>query len=289
MTLLDREFTAISNQVEHIIYIDNNSANRKDVIEWIQDKASKAQLILMPDNEGIGAAQNAGIKRALQDGASHVVIFDQDSVVDEGFVNALLRAEKNAIREGLKVGLTGPVYQSFDDVFVYPIRTLKNNRMGVIPFDSFDDYVQVSHIIASGSLIRREVIEEIGLLNEFLFIGYIDYEYCFRALSKGFVSIVTKNACMHHMMGDRQIKILGRKIGIYSPFRRYFDCRNTILIQKQKILPAVVCGYYRRLLYGKVFVSLLFGPDRLKQAKFMYKGFSDGIKNITGKCTIYNK
>lgn len=284
--LLSREYTSVSSQVERIIYIDNLSNNRIDVVQWMEDKTQKAELILMPTNEGIGAAQNAGIKRALSKGASHIIIFDQDSVVEDGFVEALLKAEKEAISNGVKVGLTGPIYKSFDDNYLYPIITLSGNCLKKIPHDSFKTYVNVSHIIASGSLIRCEVFTHVGLLIENLFIDFIDFEYCFRARKYGYESIVTRNACMHHLMGDRQIKIMGRKIGIYSPFRRYFDSRNVILIRKKNLLPKTLCNYYLKLLFGKVVISIIFGPKRLKQLKYISIGIWDGIRGIDGICTI---
>ena len=156
----------------------------------------------------------------------------------------------------------------------------------MIPLDRLDNYSVVSHIIASGSLIRSEVVEKIGLLREDWFIGFIDFEYCFRATQYGYSSIVTKKACMRHMMGDRQIVIKGRKIGLYSPFRRYFDCRNTILIQNEAVFPRVFKKRYLKLIIGKVIISLIYGPSRLKQFRYCMKGFYDGLRGISGKCTV---
>ena len=155
-----------------------------------------------------------------------------------------------------------------------------------IPQDEIGDYRQVTHVIASGSLIRREVFEQAGLMREDWFLGYIDFEFCFRAAEYGFLTIVTKNACMHHQMGDSQIVIQGRKVGLYSPFRRYFDCRNTLLIQRAETFPKVLRRYYLRLVFGKVIVSIIFGPYRLNQVKYCLRGFYDGLRGHSGKCSI---
>ena len=145
---------------------------------------------------------------------------------------------------------------------------------------------KVSHIIASGCLIRSEVIEKVGYLREDWFIGYIDFEYCFRAAQSGFVSIVAKDACMLHLMGDKQILIFGRKIGIYSPFRRYFDCRNTLLMQKEKVFPKALRHHYLKLIFGKMCVSLIYGPKRFAQFLYCLRGFYDGLRGRIGKCPI---
>lgn len=282
MVLLEKEYESIVNQVDGIVYVDNSSNNKDFIEKWALNKAN-AMFIFLSDNEGLSYAQNRGIERALNNGAGHIVIFDQDSVINEGFVSALLDAEKKAISNGINVGITGPVYYSYDDNFFYPIRSVIKGKVVKISLDEFHDYYKVSHIIASGQMIKREVLEKVGLMREDYFIGYIDYDYCFRVLSAKYEIIVAKSAVMHHKMGDSQVMIFGRKIGIYSPFRRYFDCRNTILIQRDKIIPRVLRLYFLKILIGKIFVSVVYGPHRIKQFKFCLRGLYDGIRNIRGK------
>ena len=283
--LLSQEYDSIVPQVDKIIYIDNFSTNRDDVKVWIEGK-NKASIIWMPDNEGIGAAQNNGIRFALEEGASHIAIFDQDSIVEMNFVSALYEAEQLALVDGIQVGLTGAVYTSYDDDSFYPIISIRDNKFLKIPIDSFTHYCPVSHIIASGSLIRRETLERVGLMREDYFIGYVDFEYCFRAAQQGFVTIITKQATMRHQMGDQQVIIAGRKIGVYSPFRRYFDCRNTILIQHDTIYPKVFRCHYLKLIIAKSLFSCLYGPCRWSQLQYCIKGFADGLKGVSGKITI---
>lgn len=280
--LLDEEYGSIAPQVDKIIYIDNLSTNRNEIKTWIEGK-EKASIIWMSDNEGIGIAQNAGMHEALKDGASHVVIFDQDSVVEQNFVAALYEAEQRALAEGVQVGLTGPIYSSHDDGYLYPIVSIRDGHFIKIPIDCFTYYCPVSHIIASGSLIRRETLEQVGMMREDYFIGYVDFEYCFRAAQKGFACIVTKEAMMRHQMGDRQVIIAGRKIGVYSPFRRYFDCRNTMLIQHDNTYPLVFRRHYLKLIIAKFLFGCLYGPHRWLQLRYCLKGFIDGLKGISGK------
>ncbi len=284
INLLNREFDSIVSQVEKIVYVDNGSINISEINNWIISK-EKVCLIHNDTNQGIGAAQNTGINIALTEGATHIILFDQDSVVDSNFVDNLYKAEQIAITEGLNVGLTGPVYRGYDG-FEYPFYSIENNKFVQKKLDSFETYCKVSHIIASGSLIKRECFEKIGRLREDWFIGYIDFEYCFRAAQNGFVSIVTKKACMQHQMGDRQIFLCGRKIGLYSPFRRYFDCRNTLLIQRETIFPKILRSHYLKLLFGKFVISLIYGPKRMQQLRYCLRGFYDGLRGRIGRCSL---
>lgn len=285
ISLLNEEYISICNQVDVIFYVDNNSKNRDQVRKWSEEK-KKASFIWLNSNEGIGAAQNAGIKRAIDDGATHVIIFDQDSIVEPNFVYNLLNTECEALVAGYNVGITGPVYYSTDDNYAYPVLDVSEGVIKRIPLNSFEYYLKTSHIIASGELIRVELLQKAGLMREDLFIGYIDFEYCFRAAKCGYDIIVSKKAVMRHKMGDKQIIILGRKIGIYTPFRRYFDCRNTLLIQKEDIFPKALRKYYLKLLFGKILISLVCGPNRKQQVRYCFKGICDGLKGIKGVCTV---
>lgn len=283
--LLDVEYNSIAPQVERIFYVDNLSTNREEVKEWGKRK-EKAVILWMDSNEGIGAAQNRGIRAALREGASHVILFDQDSIVADNFVEELYHAEQLAISEGVKVGITGPVYKSHDDGYFYPIISIENDKYVKIPVESFDNYKTVSHIIASGELIKRSVLEEVGLMREDYFIEFVDFEYCFRAARHNYVTIVAKKAMMNHQMGDKQKVILGRKIGIYSPFRRYFACRNSVLIQRESVFPKIFRKHHLQLSIGKFIISCLYGPQRIKQFKYCIRGFIDGFRGVNGKCRI---
>lgn len=287
LEMLDKEYNSIVGQVSRLIYVDNFSKDHYKLSEWASDK-DNLQFIWLESNKGLGFAQNIGLKKAFEEGASHVILFDQDSVIDSGYVESLLKAEQLAIAQGHNVGLSGPIYQSHDESYFYPIVSIVNGKFTNIALGSFKDYVVVSHIIASGSLIRKELFEKVGLLEDKYFISYIDHEYAFRASKYGFETIVAKKAYMKHQMGDSQVKVLGRKIGLYSPFRRYFDCRNTMLIQKNPYFPKVYKRHYLKYIIGKFIISLIYGPQRMNQIKFSFRGFYDGIIGKTGKCPFVN-
>lgn len=285
LEILEKGLMALSCQVSMIIVVDNHSANATEIIDLCQS-IDNCQSINLQDNEGIGFAQNKGIKKALDLNASHVILFDQDSIVDKGFVCNLLQAEKTAIAEGVNVGITGPVYKSPNDNFLYPIYTFNGNKYIQLKIDNSKEYIEVTHVIASGELIRREVFDLVGYMREDLFISQVDYEFCFRSSFYGFSIIRASNASMTHNMGDKQFSILGRKIGIYSPFRRYFTCRNGVLLLKDKYYPKKAAWISVKLSFLRTIVGILYGPNRTKQLKYSCRGFWDGIKGVSGKCPL---
>lgn len=285
LDLLEAEYRSISPQVEKIVYVDNNSKNREGLKLWYAKKRD-IEIIWLDDNEGIGFAQNTGIKLALKEGAEHIILFDQDSVVDDNLVECLYEMEQKCMEEGVNVGIIGPIYSSYDGRYDYPILSIEEGKLVQIPMDSFSEYKKVSHIIASGELIRRNVFDQVGLMREDFFIEYVDFEFCFRVALNGFSIVVTKKARMKHQIGDSQIMIGGRQIGIYMPFRRYFCCRNSVLLVKEKNIPKVFSKHYLKLSFGKFLVGCLYGPHRWLQFRYCIRGYMDGLRNISGKCMI---
>lgn len=55
-------------------------------------------------------AQNAGVEAAKKYNATHVVFFDQDSVLNEGFISGLLKAERELLLQGENLAAVGPAF-----------------------------------------------------------------------------------------------------------------------------------------------------------------------------------
>lgn len=283
-TLLEQEYYSMVNQVDMVVYVDNNSVNQSFLIEWCKKKGN-VRIIINKKNKGLAYAQNQGIKIAMEVNASHVILFDQDSVIDDNFIQGLYETERTCINQGIKVGVVGPVYRSYAGVD-YPILSIIDDKLVQIRSSDFNDYIIVTHNIASGQLIRMSVFQDVGMMRDDYFIEYVDYEWCFRLKEFDYVTVVTKKASMKHKMGDNQIRIFGHIIGLYSPFRRYFTCRNTILFYKENYIPRVLANRQLKLMLGKVFVALVFGPHRLQQLRYCFIGLYDGIKGVTGECSL---
>ena len=284
--MVESAYKSIINQVDYIVYVDNNSKNRGNLISWFKSK-ERIFYVLNVENEGIAYAQNSGIKYALEKGASHVVLFDQDSVIEQNFINILLETEKECHDNGIEVGVVSPVYKSFDG-FKYPIVTLQEGKVCTIEQDSIVRYRIISHSIASGQLIPTCVFKKMGLMKDDYFIDMVDYEFCFRIHQLGYKCIVTNRATMHHKLGDNQLKIGGRMVGVYTPFRRYFTVRNSIVFMREKYVPFAIGFYYFKLAIGKIILGIIYGPNRWNQLRYCLKGIYDGFMSNTGKCSIYN-
>jgi rhamnosyltransferase len=284
--LLKEQLKSLDKQVTGIIIVDNGSKNQNELEACFN--SIKNELSLMPmiirnkQNMGLGYAQNQGATLAISHSASHVLMLDQDSVLQINFVQNLLKSEEALLNENVRVGALGPTYYNEKTGEIYPITRYKGPFIDRIKPDKYP--VEASFLIASGCLIRSEVLHEVGLMNEELFIDYIDVEWSFRTKEKGYKLYAIPTAKMKHSIGDSRASILGRKISVHSPLRRYYLYRNSFYMVRRKYIPF---GYkLRELVFNTLrFIIFLFlSKDRIKYCKYSLAGFVDGIKGIKGEC-----
>ena len=74
-------------------------------------------------------------------------------------------------------------------------------------------------------LIKREVFEAIGLLDEDYFFSFEDLDFCLKARRAGFATVLAGMATVYHEGG--------RSIGATSPRRLYFAARNHLLMARR--------------------------------------------------------
>lgn len=282
ISIIKSQLESLSGQVNSIVYVDNCSENFLSILRVIEDsKFLNITFINNNKNEGLGYAQNQGINFAINGGASHVLILDHDSILKPSFIDNLITVEAKLINEKIKVGALGPIYINEKTNEIYPITKYYGPFIKRIIPDK--DAVKASFLISSGCLIRIEAIKEIGLMNEDLFVDYIDVEWSYRATSMGYSLFAVPKSKMSHTVGDKRMSILGRTISVHTPVRRYYLTRNSIHMLR---MPYVSCGYkLREVVFNvlRITVFTLVSDERLKFLKFSLKGLYDGLRGVKGQ------
>ena len=273
-------------QVDKVWLVDN--ASKCSPEKWISELGlgDSVTLIPMTSNRGVGAAQNVGLSLARQQGASHALLLDQDSIPDSGMVCTLVNACEDLQTDGVRVAAVAPLYKD-------SLTGLTKDfiRLGWFDFRiSFErnsnGLQELGFVISSGSLIPLSVLDVTGLMDESLFIDYVDTEWCLRAQSKGYRLFGVSGASMTHSLGDRRLSVgpfRKSSVAFHSPFRYYYIARNSLnLIQRPYIPLRWRVGEGLRLLTKIVFYSLV-GGGRMARLKMILIGLRDGIKGVTGR------
>lgn len=274
---------SLCEQLSTVIIIDNSSI---DAMSISAESAvyNNIELACLTKNIGLAAAQNIGIKMASDLNATHIVLFDQDSLIEQGFINGLLEAEAALLVAGKNVGAVGPLFCDPSSNVVYPATVYSGPFIKRVPLDKPNIEVEATFIIASGCLIRMDTLKKIGLMNDELFIDYIDVDWSLRAKRSGYNSYITSRAKMAHTIGDTRVNLLGRTISVHSPLRRYYLIRNSFFMLRQSYVPF---GYkLREVIFNllRFMTGLTFSIDRKKYLYYAFWGMRDGINGIFGPC-----
>lgn len=280
---LNQLLAALRPQVDSAVIVDNGSGNQAEVHDLA--KEYDITFIGCDQNIGIAAAQNLGILHALKSGASHVLLSDQDSVPDSDMVQQLQLClkEQSALPHARPVAAVGPVpvdeRGSRDDALVYSFTDWGPKRRE-IPAEG--DVLEVPFVLASGCLIPKEALLEVGPMNEGLFIDHVDLAWCLRAIEKGYRVLVCGNAHLSHKLGDETTRLPGgREVHVQSPIRAYYMVRNTLLLMRAPFMPLKwKLGYLPYLTKYIGFYTLATGRE--KRIPMMLMGLSDGLSGIRG-------
>jgi rhamnosyltransferase len=282
LPILKSQILALSG-IEGFIVIDNCSDNLQGIQQLVAEvDAEKIALVQNESNVGLAIAQNQGIARSRELGAEHIIMFDQDSVPEPRMVEKLLEAETQLLAAGKKVGAVGPVTFDPDTMADYPITRYKGPMIQRYHTRS-GEIAEASFIIASGSLIRMSVLDDVGVMLDPLFIDYIDVEWCYRVQSYGYTLYVAADARMSHRVGDKRVRFFGRSISQHSPLRRYYLTRNSLYVLR---LPHIPFGYKVReisLNLARFIAFLYFSNERRKYLKYVAKAVVDGVRGNFGK------
>lgn len=216
------------------------------------------------ENLGLSKALNIGIKKCMEEGAcTHITLYDQDSMPAPDSLEVLLQT---LLESPDKIAAIGP---SIDDI------KNKSNIHNVV-----NSVNEVDVIISSGSLIPIAAIRDVGLMDETLFIDYIDYEWCLRAKSKGYKILQNSNAILYHNMGDSFVNFLGFSKPLHTnKLRHYYIIRNQlILLNRDYISLQWKCIHTFKLFY-RIPSYIFLSDDKPQTFKFIVNAIKDFILN----------
>lgn len=279
---------ALSSEVETIVIVDNGSDDSiaSFLTTFTQTEVNKIKLLALKQNYGLGSAYNRGIDFARQLEAKFILLLDHDSIPQIGMLEKLRNAFINLEKEGKRIAAVGPRYCFPDTSCVSEfIRITPKGFERILCKDPFE-YIRADFLISSGSLISLDALNQIGDMDETLFIDHIDTEWCLRAQSKAFQIYGICEATMFHALGDKQIRIWWkrwRSIPCHQPFRYYYMFRNSVLLWQRTNIPLAWKSADRLRVFYLLFFFSIFSSNRIVNLKMMLKGLTHGFRGVSGK------
>lgn len=284
--LLHKTLASLADQVQHIVVVDNTPTAEISCVEQIGTRlqlGKKIEYIPLHKNFGIGYAQNRGLETACHAGYQYALLSDQDTEFPPNCVSQLVRAHAELQEKGERVAAIAAAHANAFAADARPFFP------GLDPFwlsylRANSGVHEISGAIASGKLINLECIPQIGLMNEPFFIDWVDFEWCWRARSKGWKVFGSFDVTLQHRVGERAIRIGSRTICVHVPQRNYYIARNGLFLFLRSdalpFLPRLGVGY--RTLRDTVVSALLCTP-RVSNLKMVIRGFWDGMRGSLGE------
>src|SRR3989338_11579858 len=266
-----RECLACLEKVDYpnfeIVLVDNGS-NSSD-IENIKE-ANMQHTLYNPNNLGFAGGNNVGIKYALERGADYVLLLNNDAIAAPDFLTELVNAgesDKSFGILGSRIYKYGTDDVVFDGGEINKLMTkaehIKQGLTLLLPVD---------YITGAAFLIKREVIEKIGLMREEYFLYYEDVDWCVRARNAGFKCVVVPESKVWHKVSATN------KEG--SPSYIYYHTRNSLILAKfNGNICQKVCAYLLAIwILEKQVLKFFLVPSRRKWSRAMTRGVLDFLK-----------
>ena len=218
----------------------------------IADFSASIILVNNSNNQNLGFAggMNVGIREALKDkNCSHVLILNNDTVLPKDLIIKLLETKKDITSPVIKFKWNGNWKYDFGGKIDWNIgRTFHLESNNIIP--RFNSGRAIDYVSGCCMLVKREVFEKIGLLDESYFFYFEDVDFCVRARKAGFIIGVCADANIEHKLGG--------SIGRWSNKAIFYNLSsNAIFIAKHLGWKRPLGFGYLLLLIGKILLDKL--------------------------------
>lgn len=229
-----------------VFVVDNNSSDGS--VEMVRMRFPEVKLIINKENKGFSAANNQAIKQAT---GKYILLLNPDTVVEEDtFIKSckFLDANKNAGALGVQMidgkgvflpeskrGLPTPAvafYKIFGLSALFPhSKTFGRYHLGFLAKDKTHE---VDVLSGAFMMIRKEVLDKIGFLDETFFMYGEDIDLSYRITQAGFKNYYFHETRIIHYKGESTKKssvnyvfVFYRAMAIFA--KKHFAKRNAAL------------------------------------------------------------
>lgn len=287
LTLLQRTINALrlqTHKLSSIIVVDNGATDGTH--EWLD--AQTDLTVIHQENVGGSGGFWRGIKEGYERGFDWLWCMDDDVYPELDCLEHLLSTAEP------EDGMLCPLRKQNGKIFLSEVRSFNLRN----PFRSLHAHsltlqdiegeatVSIEGIAFEGPLIRREVVEKIGLPNKDLFLLYDDSDYSLRAVLAGYrVRLVTDGILNKELFFANDDIATARQKG---KWKLYYHIRNTVWFNRTYGRNWLVCTLrpVAVLLQYELYVlkNLPFNKKyTIRDARDFLTAYRHGCNNTLGK------
>jgi len=264
-----------------VVIVDNGSK------EKFLTSDSKIKVIYNKENLGFSKGNNIGIKYALKNNADYVLLLNNDTTVTKDFLSKLVSvAESNK-----NYGIIGPKIYNYEEKnriwfaggkinWLYNKGTMRGfNEVDNKQYDN-PEIQKTDYITGCCALVKKQVIQSIGLMPEEYFLYYEDTDWSLKAQKQGYECVFVPKSTIYHKGSKSSAQGSNSYI--------YYHTRNGLIMAKKYapwyIKPFIYLDIIWRI--KKQIFKYIFIPKKRIWAKYILLGIKDFYFNKKGKINL---
>lgn len=281
-----------SKYTDYRLYVVDNASTDGSAERILEQFANQVELIVNPENLGGSGGFNAGMRRALlwkqnregagiSEGHEYLWCLDNDVLVDENALGALvefLDGHPKCGMAGSRVDhMEAPDYvQQYGitvdfENFCVEAKYRNHPEDGTLPEVVYSDAVAACSV-----LVRRSLIDRIGLMPEDNFLYWDDTEWGYRCNLAGYQVASCGKSIVLHAMGAKKESV--------NTFPTYYAWRNWIdffarYTPEEKL--EAMCQSFLRDIFDIVYEGLYRGEE--SKAKTVMSAYDDALHGVRGR------
>lgn len=267
-----RSMTELKYSNKRLLLVDNGSSDGTP--QAVRKQYPHVELVVNEDNLGFAAGCNLGLRYALEQGADHVLLLNNDTEVESVALNRLLALS------GPDVGIVAPKIYYADEpnriwsagAEQHPLTLEKTgDARGDIDQGQWEKALERDYITGCALLLSRDLLVKVGLFDERFFMYYEDSDLCLRGRSAGFRILLAPQAHVWH-------RVAVSSGGTDSPQERYWMARSSVLFFHKHVQGArwlIVLPY--RIASAIKSTLRLITRGRAQAARAYLHGLRDGL------------
>ena len=203
-----------------------------------------------------------------------MIFFDQDSQIEEGYVEKLCLEYELVEKEHNNLGCLGVVfYNTSNDTLEVP---------HIKKYLASKTY-QVSNIITSSLLTRFKNIEKVNYWNKNLFLDFVDWDLCWRMKNKGLICGITDGITLKHSVGNGEKKIGFIRLRVGQPIREYYQTRDALYLLQEQYVPLKMRVRLLANVMIRPLFHFLFLDNKIDRLMYIRRGIIDYLRDIHGE------
>jgi GT2 family glycosyltransferase len=260
-----------------VMVLDNGSGDGS--AERLKNELpGEVELLVNEKNLGFAGGNNVGIRRALEQEADFIFLLNSDARVTEitveGLVDALTaNPDAGAAGPAILNGSEPPLIESLGGAIDLHSGRIRHHGYGR-PWTAAEAEQgphRTDMINGCAFMVRREAVDETGLMDERFFCYLEEADWCLRLAAAGWPVLLVPGQTVRHTGGTS----LG---GTSSALRIYFGVRNHLLLLRKNAGHGLPGRWLRSLHVTALWLLFLFvssGINKVDGLRQLMRGLSD--------------